>query len=61
MREGVEAMRIIFETDGGKEVSNSAVTSLDKTVDTSSSANWRYAIACRQIYHGWSGYRTSNS
>ncbi|MHC5597742.1 MAG: hypothetical protein ACYTXC_17685 [Nostoc sp.] len=45
MREGVEAMRIIFETDGGKEVSNSAVTSLDKTVDTSSSANWRYAIA----------------
>ncbi|MBW4606684.1 MAG: M23 family metallopeptidase [Hassallia sp. WJT32-NPBG1] len=38
-------MRIIFETDGGKEVSNSTVTSLNETVDTSSSANWRYAIA----------------
>ncbi|WP_258169714.1 hypothetical protein [Nostoc sp. 'Peltigera membranacea cyanobiont' N6] len=38
-------MRIIFETDGGKEVSNSTVTSLDETVDTSSSANWGYAIA----------------
>jgi murein DD-endopeptidase MepM/ murein hydrolase activator NlpD len=45
MQKGVEAMRIIFETDGGKEVSNSAVTSLDKTADTSSSGNWRYAIA----------------
>ncbi len=45
MRKGVEAMRIIFETDGDKEVSNSTVTSLDETVDTSSSANWRYAIA----------------
>ncbi|MBD2560658.1 M23 family metallopeptidase [Nostoc linckia FACHB-391] len=38
-------MRIIFETDGDKEVSNSTVTSLNETVDTSSSANWRYAIA----------------
>ncbi|WP_225225445.1 M23 family metallopeptidase [Komarekiella delphini-convector] len=38
-------MRIIFETNGDKEVSNSTVTSLDETVDTSSSANWRYAIA----------------
>lgn len=45
MREGVEAMRIIFETDGGKEVRNSTVTSLDETADTSSSGNWRYAIA----------------
>lgn len=40
-----EAIRIIFETDGDKEDSNSTVTSLDETVDTSSSANWRYAIA----------------
>ncbi|WP_375470751.1 hypothetical protein [uncultured Nostoc sp.] len=38
-------MRIIFETDADKEVSNSTVTNLDETVDTSSSANWRYAIA----------------
>jgi lysostaphin len=38
-------MRIIFETDGGKEVRNSTVTSLDETADTSSSGNWRYAIA----------------
>ncbi|MFN6462519.1 MAG: M23 family metallopeptidase [Nostoc sp. DedVER02] len=38
-------MRIIFETDADKEVSNSTVTSLNETVDTSSSANWRYAIA----------------
>lgn len=45
MRKGVEVMRIIFETDGKKEVSNSTVTSLNETVDTSSSANWRYAIA----------------
>jgi murein DD-endopeptidase MepM/ murein hydrolase activator NlpD len=45
MRKGVEAMRIIFETDGDKDVRNSTVTSLDETADTSSSANWRYAIA----------------
>ncbi|WP_029631331.1 MULTISPECIES: M23 family metallopeptidase [Nostocales] len=38
-------MRIIFETNSDKEVSNSTVTSLDETVDTNSSANWRYAIA----------------
>ncbi len=38
-------MRIIFETDGGKEVSNPTVTSLDETVVTSSSVNWKYAIA----------------
>jgi len=45
VQKGVEAMRIIFETEGDKEVSNSTVTNLDETVDTSSSANWRYAIA----------------
>jgi lysostaphin len=45
MQKGVEAMRIIFETDGGKEVRNLTVTNLDETVDTSSSTNWRYAIA----------------
>ena len=45
MQKGVEAMRIIFETNCDKEVSNSTVTSLDETVDTNSSANWRYAIA----------------
>lgn len=45
MQKGVEAMRIILETDGKKEVSNSTVTSLDETADTNSSESWRYAIA----------------
>ncbi|MDZ8263925.1 MAG: hypothetical protein RMY63_36905, partial [Nostoc sp. ChiQUE01b] len=46
-------MRIIFETDGDKEVRNSTVTSLDETVDTSSSANWRYAIATSVVIRGF--------
>lgn len=45
MQKGVETMRIIFETDAKKEVSNSTVTSLHETADTNSSESWRYAIA----------------